>query len=274
MVTALGRGQEGRGLAAAVQGQAGAADVRGPGRGQELAGTGHVLRGGHTAQRDADGDRGRGAGVAVMREGGIRRHEARDDGVHSYLGRPLDGQAGDQVVQAGLGGAVGGGARGRAGAAHAADHDDRPAVRLFLHHRVGGLRHVQRCDQVQLDDLGVEPRRRGGGRGGRGAARVADHHVDTAELLRAGLDDPPRLVRIPDVRASERGGPVVHRGQGSGLAAGTDHDLCPGAEEPLGDARPDAPGAAGHDHPEAGKAGKWLVDGLHGAMLGSRPSKR
>ena len=41
-----------------------------------------------------------------------------------------------------------------------------------------------------------------------------------------------------------------------------------------GNARPDAPGAAGHDHAKAGKAGKRLVDGLHGAMLGSRPSKR
>ncbi len=269
-----GRGQEGRGLAAAVQGQAGAADVGRPRRGQELAGAGHVFGGGHPAQRDAGGDARHDTGVAVVREGGFGRHEAGDDGVDPHLGSPLDGQAGDQVVQAGLGRAVGRGARRRARAAHAADHDDRSAVRLLLHHRVGGLRDVQRRDQVQLDDLGVEPRGCGGGRGGRGTARVADHDVHAAEQVRALLDEPPRLLRVPDVRAGERGGPAVRGGRGRGLVPAADEHLRAGAEEPLGDARSDAPCTAGHDHPEAGKAGKRLVDGLHGAMLGSRPSKR
>ena len=47
-------------LAAAVQGQAGAADVGGLRRGQEQAGGGHVVRGGHPLQRDGGGDGGGG----------------------------------------------------------------------------------------------------------------------------------------------------------------------------------------------------------------------
>ena len=135
---------------------------------------------------------------------------------------------------------------------------------------------VQRRDQVQLDDLGVEPRRRGGGRGGRGAARVADHHVDAAELLRADLRSAaaPRSGSLTSARVNEAIRSST-AGRAARLAAGADHDLRAGAEEPLGDARPDAPRAAGHDHPEAGKAGKrgWST-GCDGAMLGSRPSKR
>ena len=253
-----------------------AADVGGAGRGQEQARFGHVIGGGHPAQGHGGGDRRHPVGVAVVRGGRFGGHEAGDHGVQPDLGRPLDGQAGHQVVQAGLGRAVGGGARGRPGAAHAADHDDRPAVGLGLHDLVGGLRDVQRRDQVQLDDPGVEARGGGGGRRGRGPAGVADHHVHAAEQVHGGRDQLPGLLGVPDVRAGELRGPAARGRQrgGGGLVPGADQDPRAGAQEPARDARADALGPAGDDHPAAVEAGKGLVDGPHGAMLGSRPSKR
>jgi alkylation response protein AidB-like acyl-CoA dehydrogenase len=78
---------------------------------------------------------------------------------------------------------------------------------------------VQRGDQVQFDDPGVEPRRRGGGLGRRRAARVADHHVHAAEQVPPGRDQLPNLFRVPDVRAGERGRPAA-RGRPTGAVGG------------------------------------------------------
>src|SRR5690348_14417876 len=210
---------EGGTLAAAVQGQAGAADVGGLGRCQEQARGGHVIGGRHPAERDGGGDGGGGFLVAVDLGGRLGGDEPGDHGADPDLGPPLDGEAGDQVVQAGLGRAVGGGAGRRTAAAHAADHDDRAAAGLGLHDLVGGLRDVQRGGQVQLDDLGVEPRRGGGGGGFRRAARVADHYVDPAESLRRGRDEAPGLVWVPHVGRGEGGGPAVRGRQGGGFGA-------------------------------------------------------
>jgi hypothetical protein len=269
---------EGGALAAAVQGQAGAADVGGLGGGQEQARAGYVVGGRHPAQRDGGGDGGGGLLVAVDLRRRLGGDEPGDHGVDPDLGPPFDGQAGDQVVQAGLGRAVGGGARRGAAAAHAADHDDRPAAGLGLHDLVGGLRDVQRRDQVQLDDPGVEPGRGGGGSGLRGTARVAHHHVDPAEQLYRGGDELPGLLRVPDVDLGKgglpvaRGGlPVARGGQGGGLGPAADQHAAARTQEGTRDARANTPGAAGYDDPCAGKR---LVDASHGAMLGSRPSKR
>jgi hypothetical protein len=67
---ARARGQERRGFAAPVQGQAGAADVGGPGRGQEQARVGHVVGGRHPAQRHTllDASRGWLAAFAAVYE--------------------------------------------------------------------------------------------------------------------------------------------------------------------------------------------------------------
>ena len=51
------------------------------------------------------------AALAVVAGGGFRGHEAGHHRVHPDSGPPFDGEAGDQVMQAGLGGAVGRGAR-------------------------------------------------------------------------------------------------------------------------------------------------------------------
>src|SRR5271165_4709179 len=83
-------------LAAAVQREARPADVGGPGGREEQARRGH---GGDLAR------------VAVLLGYRLGRHEPRHDAVDPDRGTPLDGEAGDQVVQAGLGGAVGGRAR-------------------------------------------------------------------------------------------------------------------------------------------------------------------
>jgi hypothetical protein len=100
------------------------------------------------------------------------------------------------------------------------------------------------------------------------------HDVHAADPVRGDRDQSLRLLRVPDVRDGERRGAAVGGGRGNGLVAAADHDLRASAQEPLGDAGADALGTAGHDHSAAGKAGKRLVDGLHGVMLGSRPSKR
>ena len=130
------------------------------------------------------------------------------------------------MVQAGLGRAVGGRARGRPAAAHAADHDDRPAA-LILHHRVSGLRDVQRRDQVELDHLGVEARRRGGRRRVRRPAGVAHGDVQPPENLNRMTNDPWRLLRVPDIRLGEDGGPTLRARQFGGL--GPPADQHPGA---------------------------------------------
>jgi hypothetical protein len=115
---------------------------------------------------------------------------------------------------------------------------------------------VQRCDQVQFDDPGVEPRRRGGGRGRRRAARVADHDVHAAEQVHRGRDQLPNLFGVPDVRAGERGGPALRGGQGIGVIPAAYEHLRAGPQEPSCEAGADAPRAASHDHPAAGKAGE------------------
>src|SRR5581483_9825501 len=99
----------------------------------------HVVGGRHPAQRHGGGNGGGGFLVAVDVGGRLGGDEPGDHGADPDPGSPLDRQAGDQVVQAGLGRAVGGGAGGRPAAAHAADHDDRPAAGLGLHDLVGGL---------------------------------------------------------------------------------------------------------------------------------------
>ena len=176
-------------LAAAVQGQGRSADVGRQRGGQEQAGGRDVLGRGHPPERHgpraaaipAAAPWPAAGGSPIVSGGGLGRDQAGHDAVDPDLRRPLHREAGGQVVQAGLGRPVGGGPRRRPGAADAADHEDRPAARLALHHLVGGLGDVQRRDQVQLDDLGVKSRGRGGGRRGRGSARVADQHVDPAE---------------------------------------------------------------------------------------------
>ena len=90
--------------------------------------------------------------VAVMKMRLFGADDAGHDRVDAHLGRPLHGERLRQVDEPRLGGAIGGGARRRAGRADARDVDDDPPPSLLLHDRVDALGEDERGDEVQLND--------------------------------------------------------------------------------------------------------------------------
>ena len=139
---------------------------------------------GHPAERDGALDRGdagrrRRSGRSVCSV----RHRPDVDRVDPHLRGPLDGQRSGQASP------------GRPsprrtprspGEGRSAETEEMFTIDaagvLALHHRVGRLGHEQRREQVELDDLVVEPRRGLGGERVRRPARVVDQDVEPAVL--------------------------------------------------------------------------------------------
>ena len=120
---------------------------------------------------------------------------------------------------------------------------EQSVFRADLDARLTTTSPARRRDQVQFDDPGVEPRRRGSGLGRRGAARVADHHVHAAEQVHPGRDQLPDLFGVPDISAGERGGPAV-RGRGrtrDPLRRGSRPWSTPAGPSPRSNCSPSAP---------------------------------
>jgi len=121
------------------------------------------------------------------------------------------------------------------------DVDDRPTVRLLLHHVVRRLRHPDRRQHVQGHDaLGVAGRR-GGGVGGRRATGVVDHDVEATLVRDDRVDQGVGLVRLPHIGLDEDH--AVRQRLGFGAPA--DDDRGTGVEESPGDAAADAARPAG-----------------------------
>ena len=119
----------------------------------------------------------------------------------------------------------------------------RTAGLLLLHPRVRGLGHVERREQVQLDDLPHEPGRDRGRVGGRCAAGVVDQHVEPAVPLHRLIDGQPRLLRVAHVGGDE----AQPFGQRQRLVpAAHHHDRARGGERPR-DAEADAARPAGDE---------------------------
>jgi len=128
----------------------------------------------------------------------------------------------------------------------------RAALGPALHHRVGGLGDVQRRDQVQLDDLGVQP----GGRGWRAAAAG-----DPPALLTTTSTRPKRSAASPMSRWACTGSltsarvKTAMRPSVPGSEAASDGSVrphtstcAPASRNARADARPDAAGAPRDDH--------------------------
>ena len=91
------------------------------------------------------------------------------------------------------------------------DVDDRAAAPLLLHHRVGGLGDQQRGQQVEPDDLVVEPRRRG-----RGVGAGAPPALLTSTSSRpASATMPPPAPGPPRGRGRRRRGGRARHGSAS-----------------------------------------------------------
>jgi len=135
----------------------------------------------HPAQRDRRRNGGQGLPIAVMSGGLVGVHEPGGDTVNPHGGRPLDRQSLGQHDQARLGGGISGRTRRRAKRRDAADVEDQPALSLFPHDRVGGLRDEERREQVQPDDGGHQIRRCGRGRYRRRPACIVHRYVQSPE---------------------------------------------------------------------------------------------
>ena len=190
--------------------------------------------------------------------------QSDNERIEPHFGCPLDGQAGDEVGEAGLRRSVDRASGARPGAADRADHDDRAAAGLGLHDRVGPLGDVQRRQQVQLDDAGGDPRRRGGRLEAGSAAGVVHDDVEPAETLSGGVDHHRSGFRLTDVSEDEAGGASAGRGKLVGFMACAHHYLSAGGEKSFGNTATDSAHPAGHEY-----AASCIVDaagGCHGLV--------
>ena len=125
--------------------------------------------------------------------------------------------------------------------------------RLGLHHLVGGLRHIERGQQVQRHDPLDEA--------GRNGRRVRVRRAPA--LLTSTLSRPNRSTTcstrwtaaagVPDVRHDEAGGPAACGRRSGRVGSAAHHHVGARGEERSRDHVPDALGAAGHQHRATGE---------------------
>ena len=210
-------------------------------RAEEHHGIGDVTAPAHAAQRQRGGDAVLRAIAAIGNLGVLGLDQADDDRIDPHFRPPFLREADGQAEQARLGRPVDRRIRRRPHPRYAGDVDDRAVRRLEM--GIGGLGHVKRGQQVELEDAFGKARARGRRIGLGRTAGVVHHQVDPAmprdDRGNPGVD----CFGIADVAGGEPGRPgaTLWRRPPAGF------DCIALGKQALDDRGADAAGAAG-DH--------------------------